>query len=78
MPGLVPVAEFIAWRVPKGITTVVEQEGQKPWSPGVATLIAKSLAKSNGGTTRCAQTVLAGSLDSARLLSTPQATEKKK
>jgi hypothetical protein len=44
----------------------------------VATLIAKSLAKSNGGTTRCAQTVLAGSLDSARLLITPQATEKKK
>jgi len=33
MPGFVPAAELVAWRVPKGATFVVEQKDPKPVIP---------------------------------------------
>jgi hypothetical protein len=38
MPGFGPAAELVAWCVPKGATSVVEQKDPKPLTPRLAIL----------------------------------------
>ena len=38
MPGFVPAAELVVWRVPKGAIIVVEEKDPKPLTPHPASL----------------------------------------
>jgi hypothetical protein len=61
MPGFGPAAELVAWRVPKGVTVVVEAKGPKTIDAPSGLIKVGGRQLLEGGPTRCAHTRTAGS-----------------